>query len=263
MRATGIKSADFDKPFIGVCNSYNQVIPGHVHLDKVAQYIKKNIIKAGGVPIEFNTIGICDGIAMGHSGMKYSLPSRELIADCVESMVEAHCFDALICIPNCDKIVPGMLMGALRTNIPTIMCSGGPMQAGKMPDGKTVDLISVFEGVSALANSKINEDELLALEKNACPGCGSCSGMFTANSMNCLCEALGMALPGNGSVLAIDPARKKIYRKAAKRVVEMAIAGGPLPRDIVTEKSLDKRIRGRYGHGRQHKHGTPRAGHCS
>lgn len=239
LRATGIKTEDFNKPFIGVCNSFTQIIPGHVHLDEVARYIKKYIRKAGGVPIEFNTIGICDGIAMGHEGMKYSLPSRELIADCVESMVKAHCFDALICIPNCDKIVPGMLMGALRANIPTIMCSGGPMKAGKTPDGKTIDLISVFEGVSAHSNGKINDKELLTLEENACPGCGSCSGMFTANSMNCLCEALGIAMPGNGTVLAADPQRKKIYRKAAKRIVEMAIAEKPLPRDIVTAESLD------------------------
>jgi len=239
LRATGIRADDFKKPFIGVCNSFTQIIPGHVHLDKVSRYIKANIEKAGGVPIEFNTIGICDGIAMGHSGMKYSLPSRELIADCVESMVKAHCFDALICIPNCDKIVPGMLMGALRANIPTLVVSGGPMAAGKMPDGRAVDLISVFEGVASHRSGKINDAELQTIEENACPGCGSCSGMFTANSMNCLCEALGIALPGNGTVLAIAPERKKIYRLAARRIVEMALAGKPLPREIVTEQSLD------------------------
>jgi len=239
LRATGIRSEDFKKPFIGVCNSFTQIIPGHVHLDKVSRYIKAQITAAGGVPIEFNTIGICDGIAMGHSGMKYSLPSRELIADSVESMVKAHCFDALICIPNCDKIVPGMFMGALRTNIPTLFVSGGPMAAGKMPDGRTIDLISVFEGVASHRGGKISDAELQTIEEKACPGCGSCSGMFTANSMNCLCEALGIALPGNGTVLAIDPRRKKLYRQAARRIVEMALAGKPLPREIVTEQSLD------------------------
>ena len=240
LRATGlVKTGDFNKPFIGVCNSFDEIIPGHVHLNKVADLIKKAIRKAGGIPFEFNTIGICDGIAMGHSGMKYSLPSREIIADSVESMAKAHCFDALICIPNCDKIVPGMLMGALRANVPTIMVSGGPMAAGHMPDGKAVDLISVFEGVAAHKRGTINDQGLQSLEEHACPGCGSCSGMFTANSMNCLCEAIGIALPGNGSILAVDPRRKKLFRMAARRIVEMAKAGGPRPRDIVTEQSLD------------------------
>lgn len=239
LRATGIDSADFKKPFIAVCNSYDQIIPGHAHLDKVAKYIKKYITKAGGVPFEFNTIGICDGIAMGHAGMKYSLPSREIIADSVESMLKAHCFDALICIPNCDKIVPGMLMGAVRANIPTLFVSGGPMAAGKTPDGKTIDLISVFEGVASHNSGKMSDTELETIEENACPGCGSCSGMFTANSMNCLCEAIGIALPGNGTILAMDPQRKKLYRQGAKRIVEMALEEGPLPREIVTEKSID------------------------
>ncbi|MEA1996446.1 MAG: dihydroxy-acid dehydratase [Gemmatimonadota bacterium] len=238
-RATGLVSEDFDKPFIGVCNSFNQVIPGHVHLDKVAGYVKKYIRGAGGVAIEFNTIGICDGIAMGHEGMKFSLPSRELIADSVESMARAHCFDALVCITNCDKIVPGMLMGALRVNVPTIMVSGGPMAAGRTPDGRVVDLISVFEGVAAHGRGKITDNELQTLDECACPGPGSCSGMFTANSMNCLCEAMGIALPGNGTVLAIDPSRKKLYRQAARRIVRMALDGGPLPRDIITVESLD------------------------
>ena len=238
-RATGLKTEDFDKPFIGICNSFTQVIAGHVHLDSVAKYIAKYVRKAGGVPIEFNTIGICDGVAMGHKGMKYSLPSRELIADSVEAMVGAHCFDALVCIPNCDKIVPGMLMGALRANLPTIMISGGPMAAGRAPDGTVLDLISVFEGVAAHQNGAISDEQLQTIEEHACPGCGSCSGMFTANSMNCLCEAIGIALPGNGTVLATDPRRKQLYRKAARRTVEMALAGGPLPRDIVTKKSLD------------------------
>lgn len=239
LRATGVRSEDFNKPFIGVCNSFTEVIPGHVHLDAVSRYIKRHIRESGGVPIEFNTIGVCDGIAMGHLGMKYSLPSRELIADSVESMVKAHCFDALICLMNCDKIVPGMLMGALRANIPTIMVSGGPMAAGKMPDGRTVDLISVFEGVATHGEGKLTDGELQAIEECACPGHGSCAGLFTANSMNCVCEALGIALPGNGTVLAVNPARKKIYRQAAKRIVEMAREGGPLPRDIVTKQALD------------------------
>jgi len=240
LRATGlVKTGDFNKPFIGVCNSFDEIIPGHVHLNKVADLIKKTIRKAGGIPFEFNTIGICDGIAMGHGGMKYSLPSREIIADSVESMVKAHCFDALICIPNCDKIVPGMLMGALRANIPTLMVSGGPMAAGHLADGKAVDLISVFEGVAAHKRGTIDDQKLLDLEEKACPACGSCSGMFTANSMNCLCEAIGIALPGNGSILATDPRRKRLFRMAAVRIVEMAKAGGPLPREIVTEHSLD------------------------
>ncbi len=239
LRATGIKASDFGKPFIAICNSFTQSVPGHVHLDQVSKFIKKCVYKYGGVPIEFNTIGICDGIAMGHMGMKYSLPSREIIADSVESMVNAHCFDAMICIPNCDKIVPGMLMGALRCNIPTIMASGGPMKAGRLPNGKSVDLISVFEGVAAHKKGSMTDKELETVEESACPSCGSCSGMFTANSMNCLCEALGIALPGNGTILAISPDRKKLYRRAAKRIVEMALEGGPLPRDIVTIESID------------------------
>lgn len=239
LRATGLSSEDFDRPFIGICNSFSEVIPGHVHLDKVARYIKKYVRKAGGVPMEFNTIGICDGIAMGHNGMKYSLPSRELIADSVESMVEAHRFDAMICIMNCDKIVPGMLMAAVRTNIPTIMVSGGPMAAGCSPDGKVLDLISVFEGVAEHGQGNISDADLTTIEEFACPGAGSCSGMFTANSMNCLSEALGMALPGNGTVLSNDPARNKIYRRAAKRIVQMAVDNGPLPKSIITEQSLD------------------------
>jgi dihydroxy-acid dehydratase len=239
LRATGMQSTDFGKPFIAVCNSYTQIIPGHCHLDKVGAYVKRYIRRAGGVPIEFNTIGICDGIAMGHAGMKYSLPSRELIADSVESMLKAHCFDGVVCIPNCDKIVPGMVMGALRANIPTIVVSGGPMAAGRLPDGKVVDLISVFEGVAAHGQGNLSDGELQTVEENACPGCGSCSGMFTANSMNCLCEAIGLAFPGNGTILATDPRRKGLYRKAAKRIVEMALENGPLPREIVTEEALD------------------------
>ena len=236
--AVGVKKADLRKPFIGVCNSFVEIIPGHVHLNKVAELVKQEIRAAGGIPFEFNTIGICDGIAMGHGGMKYSLPSRDLIADCVESMVRAHCFDAMVCIPNCDKIVPGMIMGALRANIPTIFASGGPMRAGKL-DGKPMDLISVFEGVAQFNNKKIDNAGLERIEETSCPGCGSCSGMFTANSMNCLCEAIGLALPGNGTILADDPARRELWKAAARRAVELARAEGPRPRDLVTLASID------------------------
>ncbi len=239
MRATGMTTEDIAKPFIAICNSFNEVIPGHAHLDQVGKLVKKAVREAGGTPIEFNMIGVCDGIAMGHAGMKYSLPSRELIADSVETMVGAHAFDAMICIPNCDKIVPGMIMGALRVNIPTIFASGGPMKAGKTKDGQVVDLISVFEGVAALKQGDISEEELEEIECKGCPSQGSCSGMFTANSMNCLCEAIGLALPGNGTLLALDPARHDLWKEAAKRAVEMAKADGPLPRDIVTQESLD------------------------
>ena len=238
--ATGrIRSqADFNKPFIGVCNSFVEIIPGHVHLNELGQLAKEAIIEAGGIPFEFNTIGVDDGIAMGHAGMKYSLPSRELIADSVETMVKAHPFDGMICIPNCDKIVPGMLMGAMRCNIPTIFVSGGPMAAGKAVNGKATDLITVFEGVGAYKEGKMSEEELQDLERNACPGCGSCSGMFTANSMNCLCEALGMALPGNGTVLAKTPERRELVKAAARQLLKL-IEADLKPRDIVTPKSID------------------------
>ncbi len=239
LRALGVKPEDLNKPFIGVCNSFVEIIPGHIHLNAVGRLVCRQIRKAGGVPFEFNTIGICDGIAMGHGGMKYSLPSRELIADSVESMVRAHCFDALVCIPNCDKIVPGMIMGALRVNLPTIMVSGGPMTAGRSPEGKALDLISVFEGVASCKSGAISAEQLDAITAQACPGCGSCSGMFTANSMNCLCEALGLALPGNGTILAANPRRRTLYSRAAKRIVEMAKMEGPKPRDLVTQDALD------------------------
>ncbi|MCR4412813.1 MAG: dihydroxy-acid dehydratase, partial [Thermoguttaceae bacterium] len=182
LRATGVGDDDFRKPFIAVCNSYTDIIPGHVHLNRVGEFVKQCVREAGGVPFVFNTIGIDDGIAMGHSGMKFSLPSRELIADCVESMLEAHRFDGMICIPNCDKIVPGMLMAAVRCNIPTIFVSGGPMEAGRTPDGKTVDLVDVFAGAAARQQGKLTAEKLLELEKAGCPTCGSCAGMFTANS---------------------------------------------------------------------------------
>ena len=241
--ATGMKRADMKKPFIGICNSYESFVPGHCHLNKVGEFLKKCIVEAGGVPMEFNTIAVCDGIAMAHQGMKYSLPSRELIADSVESIARAHCFDAMICVPNCDKIVPGMLLGALRVNIPTIFASGGPMAPGHHPlTGKDSDLNTVFEGVGAENAGKISPRDLERIEETSCPGCGSCSGMFTANSMNSLYEALGLALPGNGTVLATDRARQDLYRAAARRIVQMAKKGGPTPRDLVTAKSLDNAL---------------------
>ncbi len=199
LKATGVTDADMAKPFIAICNSYIDIIPGHVHLQKFGAFIKEAVRQAGGIPFEFNTIGVDDGIAMGHIGMNFSLPSRELIADSVETMVAAHAFDGMICIPNCDKIVPGMLMAAVRLDIPTIFVSGGPMAAGKTPDGRVIDLISVFEGVGAYKAGKIDDTQLKTLEDYGCPSCGSCSGMFTANSMNCLMEALGLALPNNAA----------------------------------------------------------------
>ena len=223
LRATGLKDSDFNKPFIGVANSYIDIIPGHFYLNKYAEIIKDEIRKAGGVPFEFNTIGVDDGIAMGHNGMLYSLPSRELIADCIETVMNAHSLDAMICIPNCDKIVPGMLMGALRVNVPTIFVSGGPMKAGKLDDGSVLDLNSAFEAVGAYESGKIDEKRLYEIECNACPGGGSCSGMFTANSMNTLCEAMGVALPGNGTIPALSKEREELLRAAARRIVEIAL----------------------------------------
>ncbi len=239
--ATGViqDRRDFDKPFIAVVNSFDQVIPGHSHLDEVGRLVRGAIRLAGGVPFEFNTIGICDGIAMGHVGMKYSLASRELIADCVESMVRAHCFDGMVCIPNCDKIVPGMLMAAARVNIPAVFVSGGPMKAGYHP-GKNcaIDLISVFEGVGQVTAGKLSQEELEVIEQNACPGVGSCSGMFTANSMNCLCEALGMALPGNGTILATDTRRNHLYKEVGKTIIDI-VTSNIRPRDILTQAAFE------------------------
>jgi len=238
LRAVGLSDTDFDKPFIGVANSYVDIIPGHVHLQGVGKLVKEAIREAGGVPFEFNTIGVDDGIAMGHAGMRYSLPSRELIADAVESVALAHCLDGLVLIGNCDKIVPGMLMAAMRVNLPAIYVSGGPMAAGRTADGRTVDLITVFEGVGAFSAGKIDEKSLLELEKSGCPTCGSCSGMFTANSMNCLAEALGMALPGNGTILAVDEGRKALYRAAGHQILRL-VERNLKPRDIVTRESID------------------------
>ncbi len=238
LKATGVTDADMSKPFIAIVNSYVDVVPGHVHLQSFGKLVKDAVRAAGGVPFEFNTIGVDDGIAMGHQGMKYSLPSRELIADCVETMIEAHRFDGMVCIPNCDKIVPGMLMAAMRVNIPAIFVSGGPMAAGRTPEGEAVDLISVFEGVGAFQAGKIDAKRLKVLEDFACPSCGSCSGMFTANSMNCLMEALGLALPFNGSALALTPERESLARRAASLILDL-IAKNITPRQIVTAEALD------------------------
>lgn len=256
LRATGsIESeADWDKPFIAICNSYTDCIPGHAHLNEIGMLVKRLVREAGGVPFIFNTIGVDDGIAMGHGGMKYSLPSRELIADCVETMVRAHCFDGMVCIPNCDKIVPGMLMAAMRLNIPTVFVSGGPMAAGVAshaadgelpehlrPATQKSDLITVFKGVAELQTGKISEADLKRLEQSACPTCGSCSGMFTANSMNCLCEALGMALPGNGTILAVSKEREALYDRAARAIIDL-VKKDLKPRDIATVEAFDNSL---------------------
>jgi dihydroxy-acid dehydratase len=246
LRATGVGEGDWDKPFIAICNSHVDIIPGHVHLQEVGNFVKECVRAAGGVPFLFNTIGVDDGIAMGHNGMKYSLPSREIIADSVETMIEGHRFDGMICIPNCDKIVPGMFMGAMRVNVPTVFVSGGPMEAGKTEDGRAVDLIDAFVAGAKRQSGQISAEELDAIEKAACPTCGSCSGMFTANSMNCLAEAIGMALPGNGTILATSADRKALYEAAAKRIVAMAsdfgrlgVGHGLLPREIATLAAFD------------------------
>ncbi len=238
LRATGLTDADFGKPLIGIANSYADIVPGHVHLARVGQVVKQAVREAGGVPFEFNTIAVCDGIAMGHAGMKYSLPSRELIADCVETMVEAHRFDGMVCIPNCDKIIPGMLMAAARVDIPAVFVSGGPMATGRLPDGGACDLISIFQGIGRHAIGAMDAGELENLERSGCPTCGSCSGLFTANSMNCIMEALGVAFPGNGTVLAADPARDALYVRAGRRIVELVRADVRF-RTFLTEASFD------------------------
>jgi dihydroxy-acid dehydratase len=244
LRATGAiqSEADWDKPFIAVANSFVQIIPGHAHLDVVGRKVRAAIRAAGGVPFEFNTIGVDDGIAMGHEGMNYSLASRELIADSVETMLRAHCFDGVVCIPNCDKIVPGMMMGVARVNIPALFVSGGPMRAGRDPaTGQALDLASVFEAVGRLSDRAIGEADLRRIEESACPTCGSCSGMFTANSMNCLCEALGLALPGNGSILAVDPRRDALFEEAGRRIVAL-VRENLRPRDILTLQAFENAL---------------------
>ena len=238
LKATGVRDEDMTKPFVAIVNSYVDIVPGHAHLQAFGALIKEAVRAAGGVPFEFNTIGVDDGIAMGHGGMNFSLPSRELIADCVETMIAAHCFDGMVCIPNCDKIVPGMLMASVRLDVPAIFVSGGAMAAGRMPDGRAVDLASVFEGVGAVKAGKTSLAELKLLEDNACPSCGSCSGMFTANSMNCLMEVLGLALPFNGSALARSSEREGLARRAAALILDL-IGRDLTPRAIVTRQAID------------------------
>jgi dihydroxy-acid dehydratase len=239
-RATGMQDGDFDKPIVAVANSFTQFVPGHVHLKDLGQIVAGEIARAGGVAKEFNTIAVDDGIAMGHDGMLYSLPSRELIADCVEYMVNAHCADALVCISNCDKITPGMLMAALRLNIPTIFVSGGPMEAGKIRQGSLIRTLDLVDSMIAAADPRVSDADSAEMERSACPTCGSCSGMFTANSMNCLTEALGLALPGNGTVLATHSDRKELFLEAGRRIVDLAKRyyeqdeAAVLPRGIAT-----------------------------
>ena len=236
LKAVGLSDSDINKPIIGVANSFNDIIPGHIHLDKVGDAVKEGVREAGGTPLMFSTIGVCDGIAMNHIGMKYSLPSREIIADSVEIMARAHAFDALVLVASCDKIVPGMIMGALRVNIPTILISGGPMLAG-VHKGKKVDLISVFEGVGKVSAGTMTEEELCALENDACPGCGSCAGLFTANTMNCLSEVLGIGLPGNGTIPAVYAERMELAKEAGKAIMAL-LENNIKPRDIITAASL-------------------------
>lgn len=238
LRATGLRDEDFDKPFIGIANSFIEIIPGHFFLDKYSKILKDEIRKNGCIPFEFNCIGVDDGIAMGHGGMLYSLPSREIIANSVETVMNAHCLDALVCMPNCDKIVPGMLMGALRVNVPTIFVSGGPMTAGVGLHGEALDLNSAFEAVGAYETNQIDEKELKHIECNACPGGGSCSGMFTANSMNTLCEAMGVALEGNGTILALTKEREELIRAAARRICQIALDDKYKIRNIINAKSI-------------------------
>jgi dihydroxy-acid dehydratase len=240
LKAMGLTDREIDQPLIGVANSFNELIPGHIHLDKITQAAKAGVRMAGGTPLEFGVIGVCDGLAMHHQGMKYSLPSRELIADSIEVMAMAHPFDGLILVANCDKIIPGMLMAALRLNIPAILISGGPMLAGRY-QGREVDLITVFEGVGAVKAGKISEAELKDLAECACPGCGSCAGMFTANSMNCLSEALGMALPGNGTIPAVHAARFRLAKVAGEKIMEL-VTRQILPRDIATLSAFKNAI---------------------
>ena len=236
LRALGVTDAEMERPFVGIANSFSEVVPGHMHLDKVVEAVKAGVRGAGGVPFEFGVMGICDGLAMNHAGMHYSLPSRELIADTVESMALAHAFDALVLVPCCDKIVPGMLMAAVRLNVPAVMVGGGPMLAGRL-DGRTIDLNSVFEAVGQVQAGTLDEAGLKAIECAACPTCGSCSGMFTANSMNCLAEVVGMALPGNGTIPAPYSERLRFAKESGAKVMEV-LAAGLKPRDILTDAAV-------------------------
>ena len=240
LKACGFTDKEIKAPLIGIANSWNEIVPGHIHLRDIAEAVKAGVRISGGTPVEFSTIGVCDGIAMGHQGMKFSLPSRELIADSVEIMVSAHPFDGLVLIPNCDKIVPGMLMAALRLNIPAILISGGPMLAGSLK-GKSIDLITVFEGVGKFSVGKMSKQELQELEGAACPTCGSCAGMFTANSMNCISEALGLAPMGNGTLPAVMSARRRLAKETGMRVVEL-VEEKVKPRDIATLEAFQNAI---------------------
>ena len=240
LRACGYTDEELSRPLIGVVSAHSEIVPGHLHLDKLAEAVKAGILLAGGTPVLVPAIGVCDGIAMGHTGMKYSLPSRELIADSVETMAQAHCFDGLVLVPNCDKIVPGMLMAAARLNIPSIVCSGGPMLAGRH-NGENMSLSKMFEAVGAYKSGKIDDKELHRLEEDACPGCGSCSGMYTANSLNCLCEALGMALPGNGTIPAVHSSRMLLGKHAGMAIVTL-VKENLRPRDILTPKAFENAI---------------------
>ena len=237
MKATGLTDGQIRKPIIGIVNSFNEIVPGHVHLETIARAVKDGVLAAGGTPLEFNTIGVCDGIAMGHEGMKYSLASREIIADSIECMVRAHCFDALVFIPNCDKIIPGMIMAAARLNLPSIFVSGGPMLSINDTAGKPMDLNSVFEAVGSHTVGKFGDAELKYYEDNACPSCGSCSGMFTANSMNCLSEAIGIALPGNGSIPAVYAERTRLAKAAGEKIMEL-LEKNICALDILNEKAM-------------------------
>jgi dihydroxy-acid dehydratase len=240
LRAVGCSSEDWDKPFIGVVNSFTEIVPGHVHLQAIARAVKEGIRSEGGVPFEVNTIAVCDGIAMNHQGMKYSLPSRELIADSVEIVAQAHAFDGLVFIPNCDKVVPGMLMAAVRLNLPSVFVSGGPMLAGNfVREGvvRAVDIITVAQAIGEMLRGKTTEAELQELEMVACPGCGSCAGLFTANTMNCLCEAMGMALPGNGTIPAVETRRRQLAYEAGRQIMQV-LAEDIRPRDVITRDSI-------------------------
>ncbi|UZP03713.1 dihydroxy-acid dehydratase [Clostridium botulinum] len=236
LKALGLTNEEISRPIIGIVSSQNEIIPGHMNLDKITEAVRKGILMSGGTPLVIPTIGVCDGIAMGHEGMKYSLVTRELIADSIECMAKAHAFDALVLIPNCDKIVPGMVMGALRVNVPSVVISGGPMLAGKHK-GKDISLTTMFEAVGSYENGTMDEKELCDLEDCACPTCGSCSGMFTANSMNCLCEVLGIALPGNGTIPAVFSERIRLAKKAGMAVMDM-LENDIKPRDIINERSI-------------------------
>lgn len=241
MVAAGLTQEEMDRPLIGVVNSFNDIVPGHVHLNSITEAVKKGVLMAGGTPLEFPAIAVCDGIAMNHEGMKYSLVSRELIADSIEVMIRAHGLDGVVMVPNCDKVVPGMIMAAARVNIPAIVVSGGPMLAGKDSYGNPIDLTNVFEAVGAHKAGKMNDEELMDIESNACPSCGSCSGMFTANSMNCLTEAIGLALPGNGTIPAVMSKRILLAKKTGMKILDL-VKNQVLPRDIITEKSIENAL---------------------